>query len=177
MLQISIHAPLAGSDHILYEFFFIARNFNPRSPCGERRKVPSLCFVTLIFQSTLPLRGATIRGYCYRSGRRISIHAPLAGSDEDDGGPQDPHGHFNPRSPCGERPRFLPLTFTPDDFNPRSPCGERRLWFCAIANVKGFQSTLPLRGATHLWRRRQWSRRFQSTLPLRGATRGGQPQR
>ena len=33
--------------------------------------------------------------------------------------------HFNPRSPCGERPKSILPTDVPRDFNPRSPCGER----------------------------------------------------
>ena len=57
-------------------------NFNPRSPCGERRTKPILGVLLSEFQSTLPLRGAT---YSWSSGQhhlRISIHAPLAGSDK-----------------------------------------------------------------------------------------------
>ena len=77
------------------------------------------------FQSTLPVRGATRGGLFLLCGRR----------------------HFNPRSPCGERPANLVLR-VPDRisihapragsdptlpvfivfsiyFNPRSPCGER----------------------------------------------------
>ena len=77
--------------------------FNPHSPCGERRGfkhfIPaeeisihtplagsdvSRCFSpphSSIFQSTLPLRGAT-SGHRWRTVHgQISIHAPLAGSD------------------------------------------------------------------------------------------------
>ena len=35
---ISIHAPRAGSDIILSLQLLLFANFNPRSPCGERRK-------------------------------------------------------------------------------------------------------------------------------------------
>ena len=57
------------------------QDFNPHSPCGERRLIlPSRVLVS-IFQSTLPLRGATFRPTC----------APIACCD------------FNPHSPCGER--------------------------------------------------------------------------
>ena len=108
------------------------RDFNPRSPCGER-----LCAVSVprpgeIFQSALPLRGATTRRHRQDTG------------DTD----------FNPRSPCGERPASirscvsalvfqsaLPLRGATEErrnrfaldknFNPRSPCGERPLHFVA----------------------------------------------
>ena len=59
---ISIHAPHAGSDGFHGRLDAAHRDFNPRSPCGERR----------LF-SCLPLPPV------------ISIHAPHAGSDDDDG--------------------------------------------------------------------------------------------
>ena len=34
-------------------------NFNPRSPCGERRDINGAKLPTLLFQSTLPVWGAT----------------------------------------------------------------------------------------------------------------------
>ena len=128
----------------------VSKCFNPRSPCGER-----------------PRRARVF----YDQGR------------------------FNPRSPCGERlcgrrdcPRF-------QSFNPRSPCGERPTLAASVGVIgdvsihapragsalykkfspaipPGFQSTLPVRGATRgigaflggL------GKLFQSTLPVRGAT-------
>ena len=79
--QISIHAPLAGSDHKRRHLGLIAqisihaplagsdpgggvsradyRDFNPRSPCGERLDCDSVGAVRQRVQSTLPLRGAT----------------------------------------------------------------------------------------------------------------------
>ena len=57
-------------------------NFNPRSPCGERR-----CFQ---FSRYTP--------------RPISIHAPRVGSDQRRHRSLCAPRHFNPRSPCGERP-------------------------------------------------------------------------
>ena len=35
-------------------------------------------------------------------------------------------GNFNPRTPCGVRPKIVPVRFGPKiDFNPRTPCGVR----------------------------------------------------
>ena len=57
--QISIHAPRVGSDVRHGRITRRAENFNPRSPCGERRE-----------------------GYFDHAGRAdISIHAPRVGSD------------------------------------------------------------------------------------------------
>ena len=85
---ISIHAPLAGSDHVQSGGRAGIQYFNPRSPCGERLQKTTGEAVTLKFQSTLPLRGAT----SLAESRRQS-------------------SNFNPRSPCGERRgRFLGST-------------------------------------------------------------------
>ena len=95
----------------------------------------------------------------YYSSNRISIHAPLAGSDISPTARDAPSRNFNPRSPCGERPcRTRYYSEIPVHFNPRSPCGERPGIIHPIE--KGhiiFQSTLPLRGATAQYRSRRAS--------------------
>ena len=78
-------------------------NFNPRSPCGERPRV----------------RGGD--GYL----PRISIHALLAESDFCASVQYRESSYFNPRSPCGERQVARPAEGGLTYFNPRSPCGER----------------------------------------------------
>ena len=149
-------------------------NFNPRSPCGERLELTARYIPVMRFQSTLPLRGATC-SCCHASWHlQISIHAPLAGSDDWDMRTGDsfsisihaplagsdccedrafPRGmHFNPRSPCGERPSRQHNTPPHYHFNPRSPCGERHHAENQLFQIVEFQSTLPLRGATKdLW--------------------------
>ena len=56
---ISIHAPHAGSDQGYSQGHQMPRNFNPRSPCGERHEVDQNKVEEI----------------------KISIHAPHAGSD------------------------------------------------------------------------------------------------
>ena len=58
-MAISIHAPHAGSDPLKVPHFAPSFDFNPRSPCGERRRQLKEIFMFGIFQSTLPMRGAT----------------------------------------------------------------------------------------------------------------------
>ena len=106
-------------------------DFNPRSPCGERLLVALSGALSLPFQSTLPVWGAT--GSC----GRISI-CPC---------------NFNPRSPCGERRQSSGGLPSQLDFNPRSPCGERPRRGNRPAALFIFQSTLPVWGATQLPRR------------------------
>ena len=145
---ISIHALLAESDaqngtaekavkdfnprspcgERLYTFCQgVDRNdFNPRSPCGERPIPTNSGSLPFLFQSTLSLRRATRAGPRGNSVGAISIHALLAESD---------------MSSC------LP-----------------------ISAISIFQSTLSLRRATWVGNHRSYTWRFQSTLSLRRAT-------
>ena len=148
------------------------RNFNPRSPHGERRRGGRGSASTRRFQSTLPARGATARRQGQRIHKAISIHAPRTGSDVGMYAgrkdyiyfnPRSPHGerhpnnrralhpcNFNPRSPHGER-RVTPSVYPcPLYFNPRSPHGERRCRYHLVRYTDKFQSTLPARGATNV---------------------------
>ena len=149
VLGISTHAPRAGSDTSAYSRRRQQRDFNPRSPCGERPLAEEALDVVV----------------------RISTHAPRAGSDCSRPASTCRRKHFNPRSPCGERRRGRacdsrrksisthapragsdPCARTPSRasiyFNPRSPCGERRSTSAATVATTEFQPTLPVRGAT-----------------------------
>ena len=192
---ISIHAPHAGSDYSCPSrpkpaVYFNPRSpcgerlvgvindgdfadFNPRSPCGERQNLLAGKTATKLFQSTLPMRGATAFPALEVQSSTISIHAPHAGSDLDSLRLMNKFNrfqstlpmrgatfgffhffaynlNFNPRSPCGERlgcfRQFLPSFY----FNPRSPCGERPGVSFKRRCFSRFQSTLPMRGATWL---------------------------
>ena len=81
VIVISIHAPHAGSDQKSNHPEQKPRNFNPRSPCGERHASKRHNAAGKIFQSTLPMRGATILKSLDEGMDFISIHAPHAGSD------------------------------------------------------------------------------------------------
>ena len=102
------------------------RNFNPRSPQGERQIHFLLSFLVIL----------------------ISIHAPRKGSDHCETFQGVGISYFNPRSPQGERPApavrlhrehsisihaprkgsdasIMIFVYAKHDFNPRSPQGER----------------------------------------------------
>jgi len=104
--HISIHDPHAGSDHGGHLPLKADRDFNPRSPRGERRAGRQKKSGKNAFQSTLPTRGATSVHTNDFVFRYISIHAPHAGSDLIPITYPTTIGDFNPRSPRGERPRF-----------------------------------------------------------------------
>ena len=79
--EISIHAPRAGCDsNWRYEVVRVGY-FNPRTPCGVRPWGKSPVHPSNRFQSTHPVRGATLNDAPAVFGFRISIHAPRAGCD------------------------------------------------------------------------------------------------
>ena len=77
---ISIHAPRVGSDICAQSRYRSLRDFNPRSPRGERHSSRIHYCGAYAFQSTLPAWGAT------------TLHIMSMSS-----------ANFNPRSPRGER--------------------------------------------------------------------------
>ena len=56
---ISIHTPREGSDVATPVFRAGGNHFNPHSPRGERQSRSSAAKEAMVFQSTLPARGAT----------------------------------------------------------------------------------------------------------------------
>ena len=127
---ISIHAPRTGSDS-----------------CRVRR-----CAVSQRFQSTLPARGATTLNQLVADNGTISIHAPRTGSDRRSASICPLRTYFNPRSPHGERPRFrllIPDGYAISIHAPRT--GSDHLFSSYGASGRGFQSTLPARGATQTY--------------------------
>ncbi len=191
---ISIHAPRVGSDHAGAAPPPWHRNFNPRSPCGERPVAAIWIRRSGVFQSTLPVWGATRRSprrwcrssyfnprspcgerqVCYRytyGDLHISIHAPRVGSDPCCSGRIRGRTHFNPRSPCGERRNIGVVESTPQQISIHAPRvgSDCRELSGGVLDV-GFQSTLPVWGATGAAGCRRSSRAFQSTLPVWGAT-------
>ena len=154
--SISIHAPLAGRDLGYLGQLPAQRNFNPRAPCGARRQLGSPfrrlrhfnprapCGARRLsakhpvllsgFQSTRPLRGAT-----------VSMLLP----------PLDPPD-FNPRAPCGARPALRTCRSALWHFNPRAPCGARRSRPTPTLRTPTISIHAPLAGrdcSSSLWRR------------------------
>ena len=146
---ISIHAPRAGSDYLRKYTIWVDKYFNPRSPCGERHRRRVAHHAGDEFQSTLPVRGATLPQRAPLRHMGISIHAPRAGSDSSTISSMSVRSYFNPRSPCGER-RFADGTFefwrTISIHAPRAGSDQERMDTRVVPLP--FQSTLPVRGAT-----------------------------
>ena len=187
--------PVWGATYGEFLIEVVICHFNPRSPCGERHRGRTVkwhkvvisihaprvgsdperkldCYAPVLFQSTLPVWGAT------------KVLCPVRLCTV----------YFNPRSPCGERHGMgTPICPMVSNFNPRSPCGERLIFLNSFLWLRIFQSTLPVWGATGghrcFWYERPYFNprspcgerpcavgalrlqcRFQSTLPVWGAT-------
>ena len=147
-MPISIHAPRTGSDEVRAPRPCRPRNFNPRSPHGERRVFPSrsplLHRISIhaprtgsdsqetsshappLFQSTLPARGATgkelqrfVEPLLFQS--TLPARGATCAVDQPHAG--DGISIHAPRTGSDWTRRRLPSKG--EDFNPRSPHGER----------------------------------------------------
>ena len=78
---ISIHAPRAGSDQHASRREPVVSDFNPRSPCGERRAAGRVGDSAAAISIHAPRAGSDQCGPGVVEGAAISIHAPRAGSD------------------------------------------------------------------------------------------------
>ena len=147
-------------------------DFNPRTPCGVRLCQWCKNSDADKFQSTHPLRGATIALAQRKQAEAISIHAPLAGCDLRKPQPRKPQPNFNPRTPCGVRPRdLLQSPRQRWNFNPRTPCGVRRSSRFISARSPNFNPRTPCGVRPGRQQEQPTCSEFQSTHPLRGATR------
>ena len=123
--HISIHAPRVGSDTYACSGCGRLSYFNPRSPCGERHFASLARNSSMLFQSTLPVWGATLIMRYSVSPCTISIHAPRVGSDESDLSWHELIDISIHAPRVGSDCALRAITPSIRNFNPRSPCGER----------------------------------------------------
>ncbi len=191
---ISIHAPLAGCDGSNGVWWPIFNYFNPRTPCGVRQAMVLNLHSGKLFQSTHPLRGATVR---YRNGEveslfqsthplrgatlfqcglasgvLISIHAPLAGCDDRAGGAAG-HHEISIHAPlAGCDPDGTSIDFITTEFQSTHPLRGATVP-PSVSLLACFRISIhaPLAGCDRSSPLAAHSlTAFQSTHPLRGAT-------
>ena len=177
----------------------IGRNFNPRSPHGER---PASGWMTIgrrisihaprtgsdgSTRAVSPLYGGisihaprtgsdTHHGRNRHPRRDISIHAPRTGSDSEAYGAYESVmiSIHAPRTGSDRTKRRKNHCLT--DFNPRSPHGERRKSWCSISAVLPYFNPRSPHGERPEARLVLLGvQGFQSTLPARGATDAEMP--
>ena len=168
-------------------------NFNPRAPCGARRvsmyskpqarlfqstrplRGATVAFCAArrrmpIFQSTRPLRGATSSLWLMRMSLRFQSTRPLRGATPYRTLPRVATAISIHAPLAGRDSRSASSQPGRRNFNPRAPCGARRPHQRHVLADQPFQSTRPLRGATGTGPWPPAPSGFQSTRPLRGAT-------
>ena len=170
---ISIHAPRVGCDWAGTTAARGKSNFNPRTPCGVRPMLSSRFRAKREFQSTHPVWGATkphlsrLKPSKFQSTHPVwgATAAPRAGPATAD--------NFNPRTPCGVRPRMRKRPGDHKNFNPRTPCGVRQTGHWRLWGGNQFQSTHPVWGATQRLRAPgERERHFNPRTPC-GVRHGG----
>ena len=191
--SISIHAPRTGSDS--YSNFAYARckNFNPRSPHGERRFRPEPVAPTQDISIHAPRTGSDENKRKRRTAGKFQSTLPARGATPSTAQWRQASRNFNPRSPHGERrlrghsflfarlisihaprtgsdPRKIITSYTQRDFNPRSPHGERLLIASSGWATPHFNPRSPHGERRYTPIMMLCSKPFQSTLPARGAT-------
>ncbi len=77
---ISIHAPRAGSDPMAALHLLISMDFNPCSPCGERLAHADGVVRHVVFQSMLPVRGATLGSHFGYGAKEFQSMLPVRGA-------------------------------------------------------------------------------------------------
>ncbi len=121
ILTISIHAPLAGSDAVEVRVG-AGLGISIHAPLAGSDLLPRRSWLSvLLFQSTLPLRGATCRIKNTFLCLRISIHAPLAGSDTVQGDSATPDRAFQSTLPLRGATRLLQNALHPAQISIHAP--------------------------------------------------------
>ena len=148
-IVISTHAPLAGRDRAGNRWQSWRRHFNPRAPCGARRRwmilpcralnfnprapcgarllLICLARLLLLFQPTRPLRGATWETCAYTA-RYIIFQPtrPLRGATANRCMLELQY-HISTHAPLAGRDfRNETRLYEDENFNPRAPCGARQ---------------------------------------------------
>ena len=121
--EISIHVPLAGHDH-LWANFYCLQGISIHVPLAGHDTISDI-FIDLL---------------------DISIHVPLAGHDDAKEVIIAAKADFNPRAPCGARPRQRFQHPAQDYFNPRAPCGARLLPLLYMIDDVEISIHVPLAG-------------------------------
>ena len=135
-IEISIHAPRAGRDQGVLQFHDFRYYFNPRAPCGARRKtgldpvdgllisihapragrdatITPIIKPCSVFQSTRPVRGATTITPMIKPCSVFQSTRPVRGATAESMRFPYSHHNFNPRAPCGARQqKYTKLLYT-----------------------------------------------------------------
>ena len=134
---------------LFLSFFLSFPDFNPRSPCGERRAAWSPWMASSTISIHALLAESDHPAAPPDKFSQISIHALLAESDVCPSPLEcSPHRFQSTLSLRRATHMGGGCTNRDKNFNPRSPCGERPNSGRIAPSLSKFQSTLSLRRAT-----------------------------
>ena len=175
---------------------FAMSNFNPRSPYGERRELAafnadlqkisihaprtgsdatsrSVFSLSAEFQSTLPVRGATMVDFARGDKSLFQSTLPVRGATRGANLLLLKIIYFNPRSPYGERPGCGRAVTKPVLISIHAPRTGSDLHADNLGGVDGISIHAPRTGSDNSLAKLEYVyASFQSTLPVRGATSG-----
>ena len=169
--RISIHTPLAGSDKAQQSLGVRFRNFNPHSPCGERPLGWRSFSDDHDFNPHSPCgERPVLRAVRCGRGGYFNPHSPC-GERPTTSAKWTNCWNFNPHSPCGERRNIFDSIHYNCKISIHTPLAGSD-WFQLAAMHPAFISIhTPLAGSDMLTpEQAMGGNAFQSTLPLRGAT-------
>ena len=140
---ISIHAPRAGCDATVCVPRWIARVFQSTHPVRGATVDQVVDLGCVVFQSTHPVRGATVDQVVDLGCVVFQSTHPVRGATNSGKGWFPATRDFNPRTPCGVRRTMIVCQRMVDDFNPRTPCGVRRGTTFATMSARHFNPRTP----------------------------------
>ena len=103
---ISIHVPRVEDDRYSHREFDIVVYFNPRPPCGGRRRPDAAVAGWKIISIHVPRVEDDQKRHCPSKAKEISIHVPRVEDDLAVAKLDARWSYFNPRPPCGGRPDY-----------------------------------------------------------------------
>ena len=150
--------------------------FNPRSPCGERRRPSSPPLRWSCVSTHAPLAGSDGRFRATARWPSVSTHAPLAGSDQIIEHRTWRKSSFQPTLPLrGATSPGSTATAMRVSFNPRSPCGERPRRLAHTEGRLGVSTHAPLAGSDRAYGQGGRCRWVSTHAPLAGSDRWPRP--
>ena len=165
-MRISTHAPHTGSDWTRFDAYNVVarfqltlpirgaipdgrphgqqdKDFNSRSPYGERSNRLGMSNRNAVFQLTLPIRGAINNQQSMQLADIFQLTLPIRGAMSWWFPAFRPSRNFNSRSPYGERSISASTTVRRKNFNSRSPYGERSVHPIHPRTTENFNSRSP----------------------------------
>ena len=118
--------PLRGATACDTTAEILCKKFQPTRPLRGATNVSPNQSIIVVFQPTRPLRGATTTKPTNAVTKIFQPTRPLRGATGLLRSRSSFRGNFNPRAPCGARPRSAMTVEQITYFNPRAPCGARQ---------------------------------------------------